>query len=272
MSTWNFMDASSKETLLDLVRREAEGMFALVATDEAWGGPTAAGEWTAANVIGHLVDTTETYFVGFDAAAGKGEGPAPVPLTDMAVHVDAGARQLEAVPRVELIERLRTALARELEIFEGLSAEEWMGLQVPHKYMGQLPAAFYPVFALVDYTLHSWDIREGLGRPHALAADSADMLIPLCNILWANTVARTPAEKPIEVGINITSGAHAGGIRMTLGAEGLQQEPGSLEGVETVIDFDPASFVLTAYGRINAGTVNGDTTVAAEFLSSFYRI
>src|SRR5262245_722958 len=72
MSTWNFMDASSKETLLDLVRREAEGMFALVATDEAWGGPTAAGEWTAANVVGHLVDTTETYFVGFDAAAGKG--------------------------------------------------------------------------------------------------------------------------------------------------------------------------------------------------------
>jgi hypothetical protein len=42
--------------------------------------------------------------------------------------------------------------------------------------------------------------------------------------------------------------------------------------VETVIDFDPASFVLTAYGRTNVGTVNGDPAVAAEFLGSFFRI
>lgn len=272
MSTWNFMDPSSKETLLDLIRREADGMFALVATDEAWGGPTAAGAWTAANVVGHLVDTTETYFRSFDAAAGKGEAPELVPLTEMATHVDKGARQFEGVPRADLIARCQTALAKELEIFEGLGTDDWMGLAVPHKYMGPLPAAFYPVFALVDYTVHSWDIREGVGRPHALAADSADMLVPLCNVVWANTVSRTPAEKPLEVGINITSGAHAGGTRMTLGADGLQQEPGSLEGVETVIDFDPASFVLTAYGRINAGTVNGDPAVAAEFLGSFFRI
>jgi len=272
MSTWNFMDASSKETLLDLIRREADGMFALVATDEAWGGPTASGAWTAANVVGHLVDTTETYFRSFDAAKGKGEAPESVPLTDMAEYADRGARQFEGVPRAELVERCQTALAKELEIFEGLGADDWMGLEVPHKYMGPLPAAFYPVFALVDYTVHSWDIREGLGRPHALAADSADMLVPVCNVLWANTVARTPTEKPLEVGINITSGAHAGGTRMTLGADGLQQEPGSLEGVETVIDFDPASFVLTAYGRTNVGTVNGDPAVAAEFLGSFFRI
>jgi uncharacterized protein (TIGR03083 family) len=272
MSTWNFMDPSSRETLLDLIRREADGMFALVATDEAWGGPTAAGAWTAANVVGHLVDTTETYFRSFDAAAGKGEAPELVPLTEMATHVDKGARQFEGVPRADLIARCQTALAKELEIFEGLGTDDWMGLAVPHKYMGPLPAAFYPVFALVDYTVHSWDIREGVGRPHALAADSADMLVPLCNVVWANTVSRTPAEKPLEVGINITSGAHAGGTRMTLGADGLQQEPSSLEGVETVIDFDPASFVLTAYGRINAGTVNGDPAVAAEFLGSFFRI
>ena len=35
---------------------------------------------------------------------------------------------------------------------------------------GPLPAAFYPIFQVVDYTVHSWDIREGTGRPHALEA------------------------------------------------------------------------------------------------------
>ena len=40
----------------------------------------------------------------------------------------------------------------------------------------------------------------------------------------------------------------------------------------TVIEFDPASFVLTAYGRMNAGTVHGDRELAHEFLDGFFRI
>jgi cell division protein FtsZ len=42
--------------------------------------------------------------------------------------------------------------------------------------------------------------------------------------------------------------------------------------VRTVIDFDPASFVLTAYGRMNAGTVHGDRDLGHEFLDGFFRI
>ena len=39
----------------------------------------------------------------------------------------------------------------------------------------------------------------------------------------------------------------------------------------TVIEFDPSSFVLTAFGRCNAGTVRGDAT-AENFLNLFFRI
>ena len=47
MSSWNFLDPACLDTLLALVQREAEGMFALVETDEAWTKPTGAGHWQA---------------------------------------------------------------------------------------------------------------------------------------------------------------------------------------------------------------------------------
>ena len=82
----------------------------------------------------------------------------------MATHVDEGAQQFRSLERDAAIERLRVALDKMLGIEEALSEEDWGGLQVPHKYMGPLPAFFYPVFQLVDYAVHSWDIREGSGR------------------------------------------------------------------------------------------------------------
>ena len=97
MSTWNFMDPSSKETLLDLIRREADGMFALVATDEAWDGSTAAGAWTAANVVGHLIDVTEGYFVGFDAARAGASSGGCAGTKAMQDSLDEGARHLRSI-------------------------------------------------------------------------------------------------------------------------------------------------------------------------------
>ena len=40
----------------------------------------------------------------------------------------------------------------------------------------------------------------------------------------------------------------------------------------TVLEFDPASCILTAYGRINGGTVRGDTALADRFLNLCFRI
>ena len=159
-----------------------------------------------------------------------------------------------------------------LGIEEALSDEDWGGLQVPHKYMGPLPAFFYPVFQLVDYAVHSWDIREGSGRPHALEGRSADLLVPLCFVLWSATAKVGPDTRPMELGVRITSGENAGDTHITVGPEGLTTSSDSIDDVPTVIDFDPASFVLTAYGRMNAGTVHGDRELGHEFLDGFFRI
>jgi hypothetical protein len=40
----------------------------------------------------------------------------------------------------------------------------------------------------------------------------------------------------------------------------------------TVIEFDPGSFVLTAFGRSNSGTIRGDRSTADLYLNLFFRI
>ena len=76
-----------------------------------------------------------------------------------------------------------------MEIFDGLSEEDWTGLIVSHFYMGPLPAFFYPAFQLMDYGVHSWDIRQGTGRAHGLSGDAADLLVPFMFVLWKYTTA-----------------------------------------------------------------------------------
>jgi hypothetical protein len=76
----------------------------------------------------------------------------------------------------------------------------------------------------------------------------------------------------MELGIRILSGENAGETHISVGPEGLVTSGDSIDGVPTVIDFDPASFVLTAYGRMNAGTVHGDRELGHEFLDGFFRI
>ena len=272
MSAWNFMSYESKDNLLEAVRREAEGMFALAATPDNWTARTGAGHWQVRDVFGHLIDTTETYFIGFDAARGDGDPPPSVPLVNMATHADVGAQQFRILDREAVLERLRTAFEKMLGISEALTEEEWGGLFVTHKYMGPLPAFFYPAFQLVDYSVHSWDIRQGTGIPHALEARSADLLVPLSFVLWSATPTVGPDTEPIELGIRIIAGENAGDTRIAVSPEGLTTSTESVEGMSPVIEFDPGSFVLTAFGRTNAGTVRGDFELAHRFLGGFFRI
>ena len=139
-------------------------MFELAADPAAWTAPTGAGHWEVRDVFGHLIDTTETYFVGFDAVRGTVSAAAGTSGRDGHPR-GRGAQELRSLEREAAIERLGVALDKMLGIEEALTEEDWGNLQVPHKYMGPLPAFFYPVFQLVDYAVHSWDIREGTGRP-----------------------------------------------------------------------------------------------------------
>ena len=271
MSQWNFMSFDSRDTLLPAVRREAEMFFALASDAASWEAPTAH-DWQVRDVVGHLVDVTESYFVGFDAARGTGTAADALGLVDMSRLLNEGAQAFRNSSQTELLDRLHTDFDKVMEIFSGLDEEEWGGLIVPHKYMGPLPAFFYPIFQLVDYTVHSWDIRQGTGRAHALAGDSADLLVPLSFVLWSATATTGPDTEAIEIGIRVTSGPNQGDTRLKVGPDGVGYEAGSADNLPAVIEFDPATLVLTSYGRFNAGTVRGDQALADRFLNLFFRI
>jgi uncharacterized protein (TIGR03083 family) len=268
MSAWNAMTYEGKSTVLDVVRESAKEFFDLVDSDEAWTAPTGAGHWQVRDVVGHIVDTTEAYFVAFDAARSGSELPAAYGLPGMAARVDKMASSLHDEPRAELVGRLRTDHDRMMEIFEGLTEDDWTGLMVQHFYMGPLPSFFYPAFQVMDYGVHSWDVRQGTGRAHGLTGAVGDVLVPFMFVLWQYTIAEP---NPCELGIRITSGPNAGDTRVTVGPDGMTYAPGDVSDL-TVIEFDPGSFVLTAFGRSNSGTIRGERPIADTYLNLFFRI
>ena len=271
MSSWNAMTYEGKDTILRVVRREAEQFFDLADSEEAWPRATGAGHWQVRDVVAHLVDTTESYFVAFDAARSKTEVDPAYGLPGMAARCDDQVQELREVPRTELVERGRTDFAKMMQIFDALGPEDWGGLTVPHFYMGPLPAFFYPAFQLMDYGVHSWDIRQGSGRAHGLEGDVADLLTPFMFVLWKYTTTAVEGD-PFTVGIRITSGENAGETLVSCGPDGMDYEATSVADASAVIELDPGSFVLTAFGRTNAGTIRGDRAVADRYLNGFFRI
>jgi uncharacterized protein (TIGR03083 family) len=179
------------------------------------------------------------------------------------------AREFRGTPQEEMLDRLKTDFAKMQEILQGLGPDDWTGLMVSHAYMGPVPAFFYAAGQLMDYGVHSWDIREGMGRAHALSGDSADLLVPFMFAIWQGTV-RQGAE-PVDIGIRV-GGRNAGDYRVSITGEGMTYEPGEIDDLAAMLEFDAGSLVLTAFGRGNFGTLRGDRAAGERFLNSFYRI
>ncbi|MGH3509656.1 MAG: maleylpyruvate isomerase family mycothiol-dependent enzyme [Nocardioidaceae bacterium] len=272
MSAWNAMTYEGKDTIMGVVRREADGFFALADRPETWNSPTACDKWTTADLVGHIVDTTEGYFKAFDAASGTGDVPPPHGLAVMSELANEGATAFRGAPQAEMMDRLRSDFAKMQGILEPLGEQEWTGFMVTHAYMGPVPAFFYAAGQLMDYGVHSWDIRQTSGKAHGLAGDTADLLVPFMFAIWQGTVKPGEVTDPFQIGIRVSGGGNAGDMRVTVNEEGLSYEPGEIDDLPSRIEFDAGSLVLTAFGRMNAGTVRGDMDLAQRFLNLFFRI
>ncbi|MEX0875164.1 MAG: hypothetical protein WD646_03365 [Actinomycetota bacterium] len=137
--------------------------------------------------------------------------------------------------------------------------------------MGPVPAFFYPIGQLMDYGVHSWDVREGLHMPHLLGADAADLLVPFMFVLWQATTDTSRLQGgDLDVAVRV-SGRNGGTYRVRVSGEGMMYEPGS-DDAPTVLDFDPASLVLTSFGRARSGTAYGDLDAARRFAGLFLSI
>jgi uncharacterized protein (TIGR03083 family) len=271
MGEWDATDYAAKENLLRVVRLEAEALFQMAETGDWWTGPTACPKWEVRDIVGHLIDVTESYFTGFDAAASGGEVDAPLGVKVMQDRLDEGAKTHRELTQADAVKRLRGDFEKMMEIAAGLGPDEWGGKLVTHKYMGPLPAFFYPVFQLMDYGVHGWDIRQGTGRAHGLAGDTADLLVPFMFILWQATTEVPAGSEALAVGVRV-SGRNAVDYLVNITSGGLSYAQEDVSGMPAVIEFDPGSLVLTAFGRMNAGTIRGDRAVADQFLNSFFRI
>jgi uncharacterized protein (TIGR03083 family) len=272
MGEWDATSYEGKDTILRVVREEAERMFALAGQPGAWDAPTACESWQVKDVIGHLVDTTEGYFRAFEIAR-KGEtGPDAFGLVAMHERAGQTAQSFHGLPQRELMARVQDDLDKMMGILAPLTAEEWTGLIVPHSYMGPVPAFIYAAGQLMDYGVHTWDIEQGAGNAHGISGEAADLLVPFMFVIWQYTIKPDADLSPFTIGIRVTSGQNAADYRVSVSDQGMAYEQGSVEDLPTVIEFDAGSLVLTAFGRMNAGTVRGDAALANRFLNLFFRI
>ena len=69
MNDWDATSYAAKDNVLRVVRLEAEALFELAEAGDRWTAPTACPQWEVRDVVGHLIDVTESYFTGFRAAA-----------------------------------------------------------------------------------------------------------------------------------------------------------------------------------------------------------
>jgi uncharacterized protein (TIGR03083 family) len=269
--TWDFRNPAGKGRVTGVLQRELDEIFELAADPAHWHTPTACTGWELRDMIGHLLDATESYLTGFDIARNGGTAPQSVGVAGMALASDGAARAYRSVPRGELLARLREQTDELIREFELLSDADWTGLIVPDRYMGPLPAMIIAAGMLGGSTVHGWDVREGMSVPHAIAGDAADLLVPFVYLLWWATADTSSVDVPYAMGIR-TTGHNGGDTRFDATDAGLRFASGEIDDCPAILEFDPATLVLTAYNRINGGTVRGDAQLATRFRSLFVSI
>jgi uncharacterized protein (TIGR03086 family) len=121
---------------------------AVPATD--WASPSPCADWTAADVVGHLIDTQREFF----GTHGVDLGPAPDAATD-----PAGAWRGHA-------ERVAEALADDT-----VAAREFEGFFGPTTV-----GAAFEQFYVWDMFVHRWDIARAVGADAELTDAEVDRM------------------------------------------------------------------------------------------------
>jgi uncharacterized protein (TIGR03083 family) len=269
--SWDASSYAAKQHLLDVVRSAQKEFYGLVSDPDNW-EVQVTDEWQVRDLAAHLVDVIEGYLGAFDHARNGTEPPTPFGTRIMKDKLNQNALAFRTVHRDDLLKRLSEDFATLMETLEGLDEKQWTSFMVCHPYMGPVPPFCYPAFQLMDYGVHSWDIREALGRFSGLNPDVADFLVPFMFILMQGTHdAEKFPDLPGPIGFRVY-GRNGGTWKVTISGGSFQFEPGPVDDLASVFEFDPASFVLTTYARIHGGTEYGDRELADSFRGMFFAI
>ncbi len=275
MSAVNSMDYSGKEAVLDVVRRESADFFSLVDDPKNWEVQTRCTEWQVRDLVGHMIDVTEGYLTRWDKAKQK-EDATSVGLLVMSHDLNEKAQSFRSLPRQEAIDRLKKDYTRMMDIFEKLTPDEWGGFIVTHPFMGPLPTLFYPAFHVMDYGVHTWDIRYGLGeKTRKLDERTAGVLVPymLMALLPSTVDAKSAKDVDVQYGIEI-AGEWGGKWRATVkdGKFETKPETDDFKGCDAIFSYDPSDFVLTSFQRFPGGAARGDYQAINKVRNLFFTI
>jgi uncharacterized protein (TIGR03083 family) len=275
MAAVNSMDYSGKETVLDVIRKESDDFFKLVENPNNWNVQTRCTEWEVRDLVGHMIDVTEGYLTRWDKAR-RNEPATTAGLLVMATDLNMGAQSFRSLPRQEAIDRLKADFSRMMDIFSKLTPEEWGGFQVMHPFMGQLPTFLYPAFHVMDYGVHTWDIRYGLGeKTRKLDERTAGVLVPYMLYALLPSTVDAPSAKGVDLCYGIEVSGEWGGKWMATVKDGkfeVKQDDGSFKGADAIFSYDPSDFVLTSFQRFPGGAARGDADVINQVRSLFFRI
>jgi uncharacterized protein (TIGR03083 family) len=270
----NPMAYQGKQVVLDVVRNERQKFYDLIKNPAIWNNQTRCEAWEVRDIVGHMIDVTEGYLARWEKAR-KGEEADAVGLLVMGDSLNKNAQSFRSLSREEAISRLKTASEKMLAIFDGLSEDEWSNFMVTHSYMGPLPTFFYPAFHVMDYGVHTWDIKYGLGNKlEELDERTAGVLIPYMFVLMQYTVDAKSAEGlDLVYGIEVT-GDWGGKWRVTVkdGQWQAAPEAGNFEGCEAVFTYTPSDFVLSSFQRYPGGAARGDEQVINKIRKLFFTI
>jgi len=271
----NSMDYSGKDTVLDVIRKESRDFFELVDNPKNWYVQTRCTEWEVRDIVGHMIDVTEGYLTRWEKARKK-EPLDTAGLLVMGESLNEHAQAFRNLPRQEAIDRLKTDYGKMMDIFSKLTAEEWGGFNVTHPYMGSLPTLFYPAFHVMDYGVHTWDIRYGLGeKTRELEERTAGVLVPymLYALLPSTVDAQSAKGMDVQFGIEV-KGEWGGKWQATVkdGKFEVKPETGNFEGCDAIFTYDPSDFVLTSFQRFPGGAARGDFEVINKVRNLFFRI
>lgn len=271
----NSMAYEAKPLMMDVIRTERKNFFDLAENPANWNVQTRCTEWDTRDIVYHIIDTTEGYLMRWDKAR-KGEMPEVLNPFVFAEEADKGAKALRHLSQDEAIARLKAASKKMMETFEAVTEDEWNNFLVAHRYFGPIPTFLYFSFQVMDYGVHTWDIRYGLGDKTAKIDErTAGVLIPyMLHVLMAGTVDAKSAEGLDTVfGIEI-SGPWGGKWRATVkdGKFEAKPEEDNFEGCEAIFSYDPSDFVLTAFQRFPGGAARGDPEVIEKVRNLFFRI
>lgn len=271
----NAFDPTSKDTVLDVILTERSKFYQVIDNPANWNVQTRCTEWEVRDLVGHMIDVTEGYLAAWDRAR---QGEPPVEAVGTAVMADSlnkKAMALRSLSRDEAIQRLKTASEKMVSIFESLTPDEWNNFLVGHSYMGPLPTLFYPVFHVMDYGVHSWDMQWGLGHKQAKIDErSAGVLVPFMLILYSATVEPNSA-KGVDVTYGIEVDGQYGGKWKAHVKDGKFESEATddLSGVQATFHYDNASdFVLSAFQREDRSKASGDPAVIDKVRHLYFTI